>query len=90
MGSTFEQTRKRWKNIEIGEEIIELIQEMKNEEFNMRPSIDKILERMILYCDEKNYSESIEIVGYLKQKKIFLQTFFNEEDFSKINFLELK
>ena len=69
MGCTFDQTRKRWKNIEIGEEIIVLIEEMKNEDFNKRPSIDKTLEVLVLYCDEKKYSHSIDIIPFFERKQ---------------------
>lgn len=87
MGCTFENTRKRWKNIEIEKEIIELIEEMKKEEYQLRPSIDKILERLILYCDKKKYSDSIEIIPYLKKRKIFIQPFFNDNLSSLKKFL---
>ena len=88
MGCTFDQTRKRWrkrvgeKTFEIiGEEIIKLIEEMKNEDFKKRPSIDKILEKLIFYCEEKNYSDSIDIIPFLKLNKTFIQTPFNEKLF---------
>ena len=68
--------------MEIGEEIIELIEEMKNEDFNLRPSINKILERLINYCDEKKYSHSIDIIPFLKANKTFIQTPFNDKIFS--------
>ena len=58
---------------------MQIIQEMKNENFKKRPSIDKTLEKLVLYCDEKNYSDSIDIVPYLKEKKTFVQTPFNED-----------
>ena len=80
MGCTFEFAKKRWKNIELGEEITNLIKEMKNEkEIKNRPSIEKSLKRLILYCDEKKYSDSIDIIPFLKENKNFIQTPFNED-----------
>ena len=79
MGHSFQQTKKRWRNIEIGEKIVELIEEMKNEDYKLRPSIDKLLERLRLYCDEKNYFDSIDIVPFLNENKTFIQTPFNND-----------
>ena len=78
LGHCFLETRKRWRNFEVSEEIIELFEEMKNKDKNLRPSIDKILERLVIYCDKKNYSDSIDIIPYLKENKTFIQTPFNE------------
>jgi hypothetical protein len=78
LGCTFFDSKKRWRNIEIGDEIIEIIEKMKKVKIELRPSIDQILEKLIKYCDEKNYSNSIDIIPFLKENKIFIQTPLNE------------
>ena len=57
---------------------------MKNKEIRLRPSIDNILERLILYCNEKKYSDSIDVVSSLKRKETFVQTPYNDDLFMKI------
>ena len=84
MGSSFDFIRRRWRTIEIGEEIFELIKEMKDDEIDLRPSIDQALGRLIKYCDEKKYSNSIDIIPFLKEKKVFVQLTFNDEDISPL------
>ena len=86
MGCTFEQTRKRSNRIKIGEEIIQLIKDMKSLEIKMRPSIDKTIEILIRYCERKKYTESFEFIPALKDKKnSFIQTPFNEKTSSLRN-----
>ena len=80
MGCTFEFTRKRWKTIEIGEKVVKIIEEMKSEDLKLRPSITKVMKRIIKYCDEKKYSKTMDIVVHLKLKnKVFVQTPFNDQ-----------
>ena len=83
-GCSFLFSRNRCDNIEIGEEIIEMIEEMKSEDFKKRPSIDKLIEKLIVYCDKKKYSDSIEIVVSLKENKTFVQTPFNNDTFNSL------
>jgi hypothetical protein len=79
LGCTFHFTRKRWKNIEIGEEIIQTIEEMKKQEMKTRPTLSKIIERLIKYSTRRRYSDSIDIVISLKEKKDFIQPNFYED-----------
>jgi hypothetical protein len=78
LGATFEKSRKRFKNIELGSEIIDLIEQMKRPNIEFRPSIDQIINFLFEYCDKKNYSGRIQVVSILKNKKIFNQPFFND------------
>ena len=73
-----------------GEEIIGLIEGMKNNDYRLRPSIDEILERLISYCDEKKYSNLIDIIPFLKEKKIFVQTPLNQNFSSLKTFFKIK
>ena len=79
LGATFDFSSKRWRNIKIGEKVIKLIEEMKSEDFKKRPSVDNLLDRLVQYCDEMNYSESIDIVPFLKENKVFIQSPINED-----------
>ena len=87
MGVTFDFTRKRWKNIDLGEEITKLIDEMKSNEIEMRPSVDQIFERILDYCKRKVYSDSIDIISFLSENKTFIQPPFYEDLFTIKQFI---
>ena len=55
-----------------------------------RISIDEALKRLIHYCEQKKYSNSIDIIDCLKQNnKIFIQEPFSD-DLSSLNYLKPK
>ena len=88
MGKVFERAIRRFKGkFVIDQKIIQIIECLNKDNMQERISIDEALKRLINYCDQKNYSDSIDIIPFLKKKKIFIQTPFNvdNESFSLLS-----
>ena len=79
LGCSFYKLTERWKRIEIGQEIKNMIEEMKCHDFKKRPSIDNLMERLNKYCDQNKYSDSIDIITHLKENQTFVQDFYNDD-----------
>ena len=91
MGKVFEIAIGRLKGkFAIDQEIIHIIESLKKENMEERISIDEALKRLINYCEQKKYSNSIEFIDCLKQNnKILIQEPFSD-DLSSLNYLKPK
>ena len=79
LGCTFYFAKKRWRNIEIGEEVVVLIEEMMNKELNKRISLENIFQRLENYCKSKTFSECSDILSKSKTEYPYVQLHYNED-----------